>query len=133
MSTSKHSGNKFDFGHSVIFLREDGIIQLNCNDDVVYEIPQIKENLDCIRKIGKGKKLPVLNISGKYTSASKDAREFTARAEFSIDCISAEAFVVNSVAQKIMANFYLRINKPKVPTAFFNNEKDAIIWLKKYI
>jgi hypothetical protein len=45
----------------------------------------------------------------------------------------ADAFVLNSIAQKILANFYVKINKPERPTNFFNNLHEALIWLKKYI
>ncbi len=45
----------------------------------------------------------------------------------------ADAFVLNSIAQKILANFYVKINKPERPTKFFNNADEALIWLKKYI
>jgi hypothetical protein len=45
----------------------------------------------------------------------------------------ADAFVLNSIAQKILANFYVKINKPEGPTKFFNNLDEALIWLKKYI
>jgi len=45
----------------------------------------------------------------------------------------ADAFVLNSIAQKILANFYVKINKPERPTKFFNNLDEASIWLKKYI
>lgn len=45
----------------------------------------------------------------------------------------ADAFVLNSIAQKILANFYVKINKPERPTKFFNNSEEALIWLKKYI
>jgi hypothetical protein len=45
----------------------------------------------------------------------------------------ADAFVLNSIAQKILANFYVKINKPERPTKFFNNLDEALIWLKKYI
>ncbi|MCF8428644.1 MAG: hypothetical protein K9G64_00820 [Bacteroidia bacterium] len=44
----------------------------------------------------------------------------------------ADAFVLNSVAQKIMANFYIKINIPERPTNFFNNLDDALNWLKQY-
>ena len=133
MSPQKNFIKKFDLIHSVIFLREDGIVQLNCGDEVVYEIPMIKENLDCIRKIGNGKKMPVLNIGGKLTNVSTEAREFVASAVYSKDFVAAEAYVVNSITQRITANFYLKVNKPKVPTAFFNDEKSAVKWLRKFL
>lgn len=45
----------------------------------------------------------------------------------------ADAFVLNSMAQKILANFYIKINKPERPTKFFNNADEALIWLKQYM
>src|ERR1041385_132375 len=103
-------GKIFKLGHSEIFLRSDGIIQLNCGDDVTYEIAQIKENLDCIRKIGEGKKLPVLNIAGKYTNLTRETREFIAKAEFSIDCISAEAYVLRSRSEEHTSELQSRLH-----------------------
>ena len=132
VSPAQHS-KIFNLGHSEIFLRKDGIIQLNCGDDVTYEVSQIKENLDCIRSIGNGKKLPVLNVAGKYTNVTRETREFIAKAEFSIDCISAEAYILRSIAQRITANFYIKINKPKMPTAYFTKEENAVEWLKIFV
>lgn len=45
----------------------------------------------------------------------------------------ADAFVIKSMAQKILANFYIKINKPERPTKFFNNKDEAINWLKPFI
>jgi hypothetical protein len=42
----------------------------------------------------------------------------------------ADAFVIKSVAQKIIANFYLKISTPERPTKFFKNKTEAINWLK---
>ena len=45
----------------------------------------------------------------------------------------ADAFIINSLAQKILANFYVKINKPERPTKFFDKEDEALEWLKQYI
>jgi hypothetical protein len=37
------------------------------------------------------------------------------------------------MAQKILANFYIKINKPERPTKFFNNKDEAINWLKPFL
>ena len=39
---------------------------------------------------------------------------------------------IKSLAHKILASFYLKINKPVVPTCFFNNKIDAEKWLKSF-
>jgi len=41
------------------------------------------------------------------------------------------AIVVNSKVQEVMANFFLYINKPKVPLRIFTKEDEALRWLKK--
>ncbi|MBI3512108.1 MAG: hypothetical protein HY064_15730 [Bacteroidetes bacterium] len=123
----------YDLGHSRISLMDNGIVKLVCGDDVVYDIKEIRENLKCIAEIGKGKRLPVMNVGGKYTLVTKEGREFVAKAEYSRKMISAEGYVMRSTAQKMIAGFYMRINKPKMPTRFFTNEEGAIKWLKKFL
>jgi hypothetical protein len=38
------------------------------------------------------------------------------------------AFVTKSLAQRLIANFYLRINKPTHPSKLFNNQIEAEHW-----
>ena len=45
----------------------------------------------------------------------------------------ADAYVLKSLAQKIIANFYIRLNKPKIPTNFFTDEDSAIEWLTTFL
>ena len=45
----------------------------------------------------------------------------------------AESFITNNLAQKIIGNFYMKIQKPTRPTKLFTNEKDAIEWLKTFL
>jgi hypothetical protein len=117
----------------VITRLESGIFRIECEEDVVYDVQMVRENLSCIRKLAEGKLVPVYSLAGKYTLATKEAREYVAKAEMSRTILSAEAFVVQSASQRIIANFYLRINKPRIPTAFFKKEEDAVKWLKKFL
>lgn len=43
-----------------------------------------------------------------------------------------EAYVISSLAHKILGNFYMRMNKPSVPTRFFTEIKIAEEWLNTY-
>lgn len=45
----------------------------------------------------------------------------------------ADAFVIQSISQKILANFYLKIYRPERPTRFFTNEPEAMNWLKQFM
>jgi len=44
-----------------------------------------------------------------------------------------DAVVINNFAQKMIANFYLKFNKPKKPTKIFNSSEKALEWIQGYI
>lgn len=119
-----------DLGHSFVFQREDGIIEIDCRDNFEYEIQHIKENLALIKKLTGNKKALVLNCSKPYTTVTKEVRDYVASAPHK-DFIKGEAFVIHTIGQAILGNFYLRVNKPVVPARFFKNKTDAENWLKK--
>lgn len=41
----------------------------------------------------------------------------------------ADALVINSLPHKLLANFYMRFNKPVKPTKIFNQREKALKWL----
>jgi hypothetical protein len=120
-----------DVGHSVIKLREDGIIEIDCRNNYEYSVNDVKENWAIIKELAKGKKILVFNNMPEFTTASKETREFVAKGEHK-DFIAAEAFVIQSLAQKILGNFYLKINKPVVPAKIFTNKENAVQWLSTF-
>lgn len=119
-----------DLKHSQLTMCEDGIIVLRSRDEHSYTVDDIKENWAAIKDLSGGKKAYVLNIAGKYTTVEAEVREFVSKGAHA-DFIAAECFVIRSLAQRLLVNFYLRINKPVVATAFFTDESKAEKWLKK--
>ncbi len=77
-------------------------------------------------------KLPVLVLCNEFALVNNEAMKYLAISE-NFPYSKSGAYVVSSIAQKILANFYLKINKPQRPTKFFNNKPDAIEWLQQYI
>lgn len=63
---------------------------------------------------------------------TKEARDFLASKE-GCEGISALAILINSPIGSMIGNFWMRINKPLVPTRIFTNEEEAKKWLKQYI
>ncbi len=77
-------------------------------------------------------KLPVIVLCGEYTTT--DAAFLDHLSKNSNDPFSkADAFVIKSLAQKIMANFYIKIVRPERPTKFFNTKEVALKWIKKHM
>ena len=122
---------KIDLTHSVIILRDDGILELYANDHHVYTIEDVKENVKAFGELTGNKKAPVLIIGGSFSSLDDQTREFMATEE-SLKYSKAEAFLITSLAQKILINFYIKFNKPLVPTLVFTNKEEAIEWLMRY-
>ncbi len=126
------SPNVIDLEKVQISLIEDGII-LNhiklgklIEADDVYQIRNV--NLDLVKHQPYG----VLVESDELTSFSKEARELAASEE--IACHSAaKALYIKSLGQRIIANFYLKLNKPFVKTRVFENREEAYEWIRKEV
>jgi hypothetical protein len=61
---------------------------------------------------------------------TKDARDYFAKE--GNEGIIASAILINSTVIKMMANFYINVNKPLNPTRMFTNKADALQWLSKF-
>ncbi|MCW3071619.1 MAG: hypothetical protein JWO44_1509 [Bacteroidetes bacterium] len=117
--------------HSHLKLRSDGIVMITYPDHVAFTIRESIESVNAIGEITKGIPHPILKIPGKYTTVDRDTREHVAKgdgARFSI----AEAFIIRSLAHKLVGNFYLSVEKPQKPTRFFSDIPSAETWLGTY-
>src|SRR6187549_1885384 len=99
---------EIDLKHSQIQLTPEGIVVIRCKDDYEYEVTDVKELVLAAGELTKGKKMPTLTIPGKYTQATKEAMEFIASPASTIYA-SSDAFVAQSISQKLLGNFYLKV------------------------
>lgn len=76
----------------------------------------------------QGKKYAVLIVTSDFVGVSKAARELLAGGEIATNTV-AYAFLIKNFAQRIVGNYYLRVNKPKTPTKLFTDRLKAIKWL----
>jgi hypothetical protein len=116
----------------VIRLGDDGIMYMYMREGYTVEVEDLKELVKITGELGGGKKYPNLIKGGIYTSISSEARAYSATTESNLFTL-ADAFVIRSMAQKLLANFYLKFDKPVSPTRFFDAEKEAIAWLKTFL
>lgn len=73
----------------------------------------------------------VMTVAAESTLFTADAREESA-SEKGLRYTLADAFVAKNMAQRLMVNFYLKINKPVKPSMAFPTEEDALNWLFSY-
>ena len=118
----------FSFQHYDIFRRKDGIVQVQFYSEYNGELEDAQNIVNVLKKIKIDQKCFVLLVVEDGASFTKEARAFVASHEVS-NIAAADAFVIQSLALKILMNGYLKFNKPNRPTKFFNTEEKALEWL----
>jgi len=92
------------------------------------------ENIDAQERIrdALGKEMTrVLIDMREMKSITREAREYYAsQRTYSIQ--RATALLVKSKVTKVMANFFMGLNKPITPTRMFIEPEDAIQWLTEF-
>ncbi len=116
------------FEFASICLRSDGISQINSEDDRLFTLSESKPIHSMVSEFNAGKPIYIMHVPGKHTNADDDTRRFLSSEE-GLKHRVAIAFVLKSLAQQIVANFYLKINKPAIPTKFFSEQTAAEEWL----
>jgi hypothetical protein len=109
---------------------EEGIMHIVFKKDSEVELSHINEIIDLRKGIQQGKKMPtVVDIRGLW-HVEKDAREKAATNEM-IQHNTALAIISGSLGTRLIGNFYMRFDKPDVPTKMFKSTEDAIAWLRE--
>lgn len=120
------SENKF-----IISYNEDGYYELYIKDNVEIFIDDIHLVVNAQKQLN-GSKLPILIFGEQYSTTNTDTLKYISINE-NMPYSKCAAFVVSSISQKLLGNFYLKIYKPQRPTRFFNQKNEAILWLKQHI
>lgn len=126
--TEKFISDVIECRISQVALRPDGILLITIKPEELFSVSDYRELMDAAQSIGKGEKFLNLIIVGAHTVPDHDSRSLSTSEKGSKYKL-ADAFVISSLSQKLIANFYMNFHKPYVPTHFFNDEKKAIEWL----
>jgi len=106
----------------------DGMLHSRTKIDAVEGVSEAQENLDAIAALCGDELLPMLcDITG-LKAQDRDARDLYSSTELT----TAVALVVHSPLARVIASFYLGLNRPLVPTRVFTSERAAHDWLKNY-
>jgi len=110
-------------------IRPDGILQISLKSNYKLTLPDAEAMVKRFKEMGNGKKFLLLFLAGNDTTVATDARYYASGAEANKYTI-ASAFVVKSIAQKLLGNAYVTFNKPITPTKIFTDEEEAVKWLQ---
>ncbi len=121
-----------DLKKSKVTLLDEGILHIHLKGGTEYELEDAVLVVEAMGKLGGGRKFPVLIDAGEFVSIDKEVRIFSASPESNIYTL-ADAIAYVSLAQKLIADFYIKYNKPVVPTKDFPSKEEAIEWLKTFV
>lgn len=125
--------------NSALHTKETAYYKMFIQDGILHFYYKEIENMDlemaktCVKdrkEFTKYKSYPCLVDVVMLKSSTKEARDY-----FAVEGnegITANAILVNSTAFKMMANFYIMVNKPKNPTRMFTDKASALEWLSQY-
>jgi len=114
---------------ATLSLRQDGIVQVLYHDHTILDIPLQLKMAEAFNNIADGKKSLFIFEAGEGVIVTKDARNNALKLEDSTP-ILASAVVANNLAYRIIANFFIKVQKPKGKYKVFASKEEAIKWLK---
>lgn len=111
-------------------LTSENIIEVKWNSTIdEIEKQHLVHLKNIIEEIGLGKKMLIYVDTYNFMAITTEARLFASSPESS-EFTLANAVLIDSLAKKLIFNFFMNISKPVVPTKGFNSKEEAINWLK---
>jgi hypothetical protein len=101
-------------------------------DNIEVDLDDSKENFKAMMEISESKPYAVLVDARVHCSITKEAMEHSTRPESSTNLI-ANAIMVDSLANRILGNFLIRMSRNHAPTKLFTEEQKALEWLHEMI
>lgn len=117
---------------SFIVIEETHTCELFFNDNITITLDAIIKVDKYCKQFTEGRRLKRLVVSGRNSHITREARIYGQEtSEGNKAFIAAEAVVVYSFPQKMVANFYFAFLKGLYPTQFFTDIEKAREWLSK--
>lgn len=107
------------------------ILRMTIQEGVEIELEDAIQNYETALTLTKGEKHLLLVDATATFYLSKEARAYSA--ELKPHAPIAMGVIVSSTANRLIGNFYINFNKPKVHTRLFSNEEEALSWLQEFL
>lgn len=121
--------NRVELEYGTMWLTEEGILRGVYKSGVRMTLALAHDANARLIELSGGLPRPCLFDVRLLASMDREARAFFAEA---VDAF-AVALLIESVLSRIIANFFLGLNRnPKIPTRLFTDETEALEWLKGY-
>ena len=115
---------------TIIALREDGIVESRATDGCpeISNVGIAQEIIAAVIELCNNEDRQMISFVSDRR-LSKEERQYYSKNSF--DIITDLALVVDNPYKRLLGNFFMGINKVPIRTKLFENEEEAIKWLKK--
>jgi len=111
---------------------EDGMVCALSENCEHHTLQEALRNVEIITRLSGGARMALLVDFTGIKSMSREAREYYTRKEAK-SYLLATAIITRSNLERLIANFFLGINRTPFPTRLFNDAQEARRWLGKQI
>lgn len=108
-------------------LKAGDVVYIHTFEEAEIEIPEIDELNKNLKALTGDRPCYLIVFPGVGSISSHEARKYAAAQKGKN--IVAEAIVINNLAVRLLANFYMKINRPEQKIKLFKNEASALEWI----
>ncbi|MDP9276141.1 MAG: STAS/SEC14 domain-containing protein [Chloroflexota bacterium] len=110
-------------------LGSDGVATIRYKPGAMITEEMARKTVGELMVLTNGKRIALLADIRQQKSITREARLFYGNATHAY---AALALLAGSPATRLIANFFIGLSHPKVPTQIFTDEEKAVAWLRRY-
>jgi hypothetical protein len=113
---------------ATVSLRDDGIVYVRYNENTLLDVNLQMRMLEVLNEITGKKKSHFIFDAAEGLILTKEARDNAIAMEDKTPVL-ATAVVADNLGYRIIANFYIKVNKPKGKYKVVKSVEEGVIWL----
>jgi hypothetical protein len=113
-----------------VYLNGNRVLVIEAAADMEYERHHVDLIIDTVREFAGSLKHLVLIEAGEHAAIGYEGLKSLAKPE-AFSYAHAKAYVIKTLSQRLMANFYMKFFRPDIPVKFFRKRQEAEAWLLK--
>lgn len=129
MTTEVEAIKSIEFDSLIGILRSDGIVHVHLKENTLITLEVQAEMERSYNELTPVKR-PFIFTGDEFIAITSEARKNAVAMENRVP-ISVSAIIVRNLAQRIIADYYYKFNRPINPYKVFTNKEKAIIWIKE--
>ena len=120
---------EIEIPEAFIRMRQDGIVHVFYKENTTLDVELQNRTVKLFREITNNKKANFIFESDEGFYFTKEARENSIKLE-NDSPVNASAIIVTNLASRIIANFFIKVTKPKIRYKLFGTVEEATKWLR---